>query len=70
VGLCGELAGEPLAASCCLAWTSLAWLGCSISLVKQIIRRYASAQAREIVQHVLTPNDIEAVKVYLKGLVW
>jgi phosphoenolpyruvate-protein kinase (PTS system EI component) len=66
--LCGELAGEPLAAFLLSGLDGFSMVARSISLVKQTIRRYSSEQARDA-QHVMMLNDAEAVKVYLKGLV-
>ncbi len=67
VGLCGELAGDPLAAPVLLGLglDEFSMSARSIPLVKQAIRRYSVAQAREIAQHALSLGDAGEVRGYL-----
>lgn len=67
VGLCGELAGNTLAAPVLLGLglDEFSMSARSIPLVKQAIRRYTVAQAREIAQHALSLGDAGEVREYL-----
>ncbi len=69
VGLCGELAGDPLAVPVLLGLglDEFSMSARSIPLVKQAIRRYTVAQAREISQHVLSLGDAGEVREYLSS---
>lgn len=68
VGLCGELAGDPLAVPVLLGLglDEFSMSARSISLVKQAMRRYTLTQAREIAQHALTLGDAAEVRAYLR----
>jgi len=67
VGLCGELAGDPLAAPVLLGLglDEFSMTARSIPLVKQVIRRCTLAQVREIARHVLTLSDAGEVRAYV-----
>jgi phosphoenolpyruvate-protein phosphotransferase len=67
VGLCGELAGDPLAAPVLLGLDldEFSMSARSIPLVKQAIRHYTIPQAREIAQHALSFGDASEVRSYL-----
>jgi phosphotransferase system enzyme I (PtsI) len=67
VGLCGELAGDPLATPVLLGLDldEFSMSARSIPLVKQTIRQYTVPQAREIAQHVLSLGDATEVRAYL-----
>ncbi len=69
VGLCGELAGDPLATPVLLGLglDEFSMSARSIPLVKQAIRRYTVAQAREIAQHTLSLGDASEVRAYLSS---
>ncbi len=68
VGLCGELAGDPLAAPVLLGLglDEFSMTARSMPLVKQAIRRYSTAEGREITQHVLTLASADEVRGFLR----
>lgn len=70
VGLCGELAGDPLAAPVLLGLglDEFSMTTRSVPLVKQAIRRCILAQAREIARHALELSDGGEVRAYLRSL--
>ena len=70
VGLCGDLAGDPLAVSVLLGLglDEFSMTARSIPLVKQAIRRCTLVQAREIAQHALAMGDAGEVRAYLRSL--
>ncbi len=67
VGLCGELAGDPLAVPVLLGLglDEFSMSARSVPLVKQAIRRYTVVQAREIAQPALSLGDAGEVREYL-----
>jgi phosphoenolpyruvate-protein phosphotransferase len=70
VGLCGELAGDPLATPVLLGLglDEFSMSSRAVPLVKQAIRRYASTSARQIAQHALTLGDASEVRAYLQSM--
>lgn len=68
VGLCGELAGDPLAVPVLigLGLDEFSMSARSIPAAKQAIRRFTVAQAYEMAQHVLTLGDADEVRAYLR----
>lgn len=68
VGLCGELAGNPLAVSVLLGLglDEFSMSARSIPPVKQAIRRCSLTQAREIARHALALGDAHEVRAYLR----
>ncbi|GCE13558.1 phosphoenolpyruvate--protein phosphotransferase [Tengunoibacter tsumagoiensis] len=71
VGLCGELASEPLAAPLLLGLGLDEWsmTASAIPLIKQTIRNYHSAQAHEITQHVLAScRNAAEVRAYIRAM--
>jgi phosphoenolpyruvate-protein kinase (PTS system EI component) len=70
VGLCGELAGEPLAAPVLLGLGldefSMGYR--SIPLVKQAIRRFSMKQARPIARRALSLRTAAEVHEYLASV--
>jgi phosphoenolpyruvate-protein phosphotransferase len=70
VGLCGELAGDPLATPVLLGLGLDEFsAGCrSIPLVKQAIRRYSSTKSRAIAAHALTLATAGEVREYLTSI--
>jgi len=71
VGLCGELAGDPLIAPVLLGLglDEFSMTARAIPLVKQTIRRYAKAEARDIALHALSLGTASAVRTYLQSIV-
>lgn len=67
VGLCGELAGDPLAVPVLLGLRldEFSMTARSVPLVKQAIRHYSVAEVLEIAQHVLTLGNAEEVRAFL-----
>ena len=70
VGLCGELAGDPLAAPVLLGLglDEFSMTARSVPLVKQAIRRYTVAEARQIAKHTLALSNANEVRAYLKNI--
>ena len=70
VGLCGELAGDPLALPVLLGLDldEFSMSARSIPLIKQAIRRCSLAQAREIARYALALGDAHEVRAYLRQL--
>jgi phosphoenolpyruvate-protein phosphotransferase len=70
VGVCGELAGDPLAAPILLGLgvDELSMSLRSIPLLKQTIRGYTMAQAREIAQQALNLRAALEVRNYVRSL--
>ncbi|MFL5624698.1 MAG: phosphoenolpyruvate--protein phosphotransferase [Ktedonobacteraceae bacterium] len=70
VGLCGELAGDPLAAPVLLGLglDEFSMTARSVPLVKQAIRRYTLTEAREIAKHALALGNADEVRAYLKNI--
>jgi phosphotransferase system enzyme I (PtsI) len=68
VGLCGELAGDPLAAPVLLGLglDEFSMTARSIPRVKQALRNSTLAQASEIALHVLALGDAGEVRTYLQ----
>ncbi|HEY6409287.1 MAG TPA: phosphoenolpyruvate--protein phosphotransferase [Ktedonobacteraceae bacterium] len=67
VGLCGDLAGDPLAVSVLLGLglDEFSMTARSLPAVKQAIRRCTLAQAREIALHALALGDASEVRGFL-----
>jgi phosphotransferase system enzyme I (PtsI) len=67
-GMCGEMAGDPLSAVMLLGMGihELSMSGPAIPRVKETIRGITLAKARQLMEHVLTLDDGNAVKEYLK----
>ncbi len=68
VGMCGELAGNALAAPVLigLGLDELSMSATSIPAVKSAIRKLTIEQARQIAQHALAQDSAEAVRQYLE----
>lgn len=68
VGLCGELAGDPLAAPLLvgLGMDDLSMTPANIPAVKTAICRFTLAQARQVAGHALGLESAEAVRAYLQ----
>jgi phosphocarrier protein FPr len=68
VGMCGELAGNPLATPVLvgLGLDELSMSAPSIPAVKRVIRTLDSAEARAVAEHVLTLDSANAVLRYLE----
>lgn len=71
VGLCGELAGDPLAAPLLLGLglDELSMASRAIPMVKQAIRHTRAERARKFVPHILDLPGPEAVRRYLAEVV-
>lgn len=69
-GMCGELAGNPLATPVLvgLGLTELSMSAPSILAVKQRLRQFTLAQAQEIARAVLALDSAGAVRAYLQEL--
>ncbi|GHO42752.1 phosphoenolpyruvate--protein phosphotransferase [Ktedonospora formicarum] len=70
VGLCGELAGNPLATPVLLGLglDEFSMTPGTIPLVKQRLRHYSTTQARDIALHALDLHDANEVHAYLASL--
>ncbi len=70
VGLCGELAGDPLAVPALLGLglDELSMGPRSIPLVKQAIRRFSTGQARQIARRALSLRTANEVRAYLASV--
>jgi phosphoenolpyruvate-protein phosphotransferase (PTS system enzyme I) len=70
VGLCGELAADPLAAPVLLGLglDEFSMTARSIPLVKATLRRYSLSEAGEIARHALALGDAAEVRAYLKSI--
>jgi phosphoenolpyruvate-protein kinase (PTS system EI component) len=70
VGLCGELAGDPLVAPVLLGLglDEFSMTARSVPLVKQALRRCTLEQAREIARHALALGDAGEVRAYLRSV--
>lgn len=70
VGLCGEMAGDPLATPLLigLGLDEFSMAPASIPLIKQNIRQLSANQCREIANHALDLKTTEAVKSFLRSL--
>lgn len=68
VGLCGELAGDPLAAPLLvgLGMDELSMNPAAIPAVKTAIRQFTLAQARQVAGHALGLESAGAVRAYLQ----
>lgn len=71
VGLCGELAGEPLAIPILLGLglDQFSMSPPSVPLAKQILRQLSLSQAEELSQAVLEMDSPEAVQAYVRAQV-
>ena len=69
VGMCGELAGNPLATPVLvgLGLDELSMSGPAIPAVKQVIRAIDTTQSREIAAAVLKMDSADAITYYLKN---
>jgi phosphotransferase system enzyme I (PtsI) len=70
VGLCGEMAGDPLATPLLLGLglDEFSMAPASIPLVKQTLRQLAFQDCKEIASHALTLPTTRAVVEYLEGV--
>lgn len=70
VGLCGELASDPLIVPVLLGLglDEFSMTARAIPLAKQTIRRYSKSEAREIAQHALSLGTAAAVRAYLQSV--
>ncbi len=70
VGLCGEFAGNPLAAPLLLGLglDEFSMSPRAIPVVKEALRRLSSEDARDIARHALTLPDADTVEAYLKSV--
>jgi len=70
VGLCGELAGDPLAAPVLvgIGVDEFSMNSRAIPFVKEAIRRFDLQRAREIADHVLDQGTVADVREYLSNL--
>ena len=68
VGLCGEMAGDPLAAPVLLGLglDEFSMAAKSVPAVKDILRNLSTVDCKAISQHVLTLPTTDAVIAYLK----
>ncbi len=67
VGMCGEMAGDPLATAFLLGLgiNELSMEAGSLNAVKQVIRSTTSSQAQALVQHVLQAESADEVEALL-----
>jgi len=70
VGLCGELAGDPLAVPVLLGLglDEFSMVPQSIPLVKQAVRRFSTEEARHIARRVLSLPTVDEVRTYLTSI--
>lgn len=70
VGLCGELAGDPLAAPVLLGLglDEFSMTSRAVPLIKQAIRHYTIAEAREIARQALSLGSAAEVRNYLASV--
>ena len=68
VGICGELAGDPLAAVFLLAmgFDVLSMNATSLPKVKKVLRNLSMAEAREVLEQIMTMEDAAAVRERLE----
>lgn len=69
IGMCGELAGDPLVTPLLLGlgFTELSMSAPSIGAVKAAVRAVDLTQARALAQHALTLDSADAVRAYLRS---
>jgi phosphotransferase system, enzyme I, PtsP len=67
VSICGEMAGDPLAIVLLLAmgFDALSMSSSALPKVKWVIRHFTLADAREILQFVLTMDNPKDIRQYL-----
>ena len=70
VGMCGELAGEPVATPILLGLglDEFSMNPPAVPIVKQIIRSISKEQAKEIAELVLTLENSDQVQSYVRDL--
>lgn len=67
-GMCGEMAGDPLATALLVAMgmDELSMSAPAIPRVKEIVRKLSSEQCKQILDEVLAMNDADEVRDYLR----
>ena len=70
VGLCGELAGNPLAAPVLLGLglDEFSMTAKAVPLIKQVIRRFSDTEARNIAERALALGNATEVRAYLASV--
>lgn len=68
ISVCGEMAGDPMAAILLLAmgYNSLSMNSNSIPKIKWVIRNFNLSYSKEILSNILEMNDIKEIKKYLR----
>ena len=68
VGICGELAGDPVAAILLVAmgYSSLSMNATSLARVKWVIRNFPMSQARQLLQHAMAMKNGSSVREHLE----